>query len=151
MLRKVGECAWAVAKFTGECVWAVAKVTGECVWEMYSAMSEYLTDASYRTWFVHGAVSCSLTYGVAGVVLLLARMGHIDSSVDLAAWVLGGGTFWWVFYLGREALDRRKHKRLGEWEKRANEDQVTWKTDGRGDLVGPFTNWLCSIGVWWVL
>ena len=55
------------------------------------------------------------------------------------------------FYAARECSDELKHKRLGEWNKRANEDKVSWSNDQKGDLVGPVTNWLAALGCWAVL
>lgn len=117
-----------------------------------SVVYKWFTEASWRSWYAHALASCAMAYLPVAAYRLSARFGlwpehyYIDPQ-SLACFTATGAL---GYYIGKEMGDELKHRRAGEWNKRANIDKVSWASDGKADLVGPFTVWLTTVVAWLV-
>ena len=119
---------------------------------MIKTVYAWFTEASWRSWYAHALAATAMTYGVVGLYSLLMRLQVVPHVLVypqsvIALWAATGTL---LLYCVREMGDELKHRRAGEWHKRANIDKVSWANDGKGDLVGPVAVWLGALASWLV-
>ena len=117
---------------------------------MANTVYRWFTEASWRSWYAHALAACAMTYLPVGGYRLGCRYALWPPFIDpqaLAAWTASAALGYYIF---KEMSDELKHRKAGEWTKRANIDRVSWASDGKADLVGPFSIWIAALAAWLV-
>lgn len=117
---------------------------------MPNTVYQWFVEASWRSWYAHALAACAMTYLPVVLYQLVCRLGFRWCGLDPQALAVSTASIALSYYIFKEMGDELKHRRAGEWKKRANIDQVSWASDGKADLVGPFSIWIAALAAWLV-
>ena len=117
---------------------------------MPNTVYQWFTEASWRSWYAHAIAACAMTYLPVALYLLSCRVGFRWCGMDPHALACYTASVALAYYAYKEMGDELKHRKAGEWNKRANIDKVSWASDGKGDFLGPFAVWLATLAAWGV-
>ena len=119
---------------------------------MMGTVYRWFTEASWRSWYAHALAATALTYLPVAAYNVSCRVGFDwwGYGIEPTALAALTGTGAFLYYAVKEMGDEIKHRSKGEWKKRANIDRVSWASDGKADLVGPFAVWIGALAAWMV-
>ena len=103
----------------------------------FKTIYRWATFTAERSWRAHAILSTCFIATVAAVAY--------GCQVDGLQWAWYAAIAAAIAFRIKEAYDQVLHKRLGDWNRRQWEDEVTPKVDESGDLLGAYTClWLTS-------